>query len=324
MKPADTKTMEYPHPTGRRNQIVNCQSSIIHPKAFTLIEVLVVIAVIAILLAIFIPAMNAARERAQRAVCLSNLRQLTVAWIAYADEHDGRLVYGSSVGVRTIQWGAQSVPKRLEGWLGTAFSRPESRSALFEDPAKGPLWPYLRDIDVYRCPRGEVGNFATYTTVPAANGTYVEGTYKLETKLSSELVAFGIRVGSTVLRLTRLTDITSPGAAERLVFMDQGITPIGSDFYVHYLSPRWYAGNPPPLHHNGGVTLSMADGHAEYWKWKGRETVADLPRRLSQNTSREFLDGGDYEPKTEDGWYDLQRLQRATWGRLGYVADRTP
>jgi hypothetical protein len=70
----------------------------------------------------------------------------------------------------------------------------------------------------------------------------------------------------------------------------------------------------------------MADGHAEYWKWKGRETV-NMPRKLVPAGSRypnkffEFLDGGDYEPKTENGMYDLQRLQKATWGRLGYTLD---
>ena len=71
-------------------------SSVAHDGAFTLIELLVVIAVIALLMAILIPVMSAAREGAQRAVCLSNLRQLTLAWIAYADEHDGKLVCGSA------------------------------------------------------------------------------------------------------------------------------------------------------------------------------------------------------------------------------------
>jgi len=67
----------------------------------------------------------------------------------------------------------------------------------------------------------------------------------------------------------------------------------------------------------------MADGHAEYWKWKSRETV-DMPRMLdptgqNPNVYLEWLDGmKDYEPQTEDGMYDLQRLQKATWGRLGY------
>lgn len=63
----------------------------------------------------------------------------------------------------------------------------------------------------------------------------------------------------------------------------------------------------------------MADGHVEYWKWKGRETTS-MPRKLVPIRSlfKEVLEGDDYEPQTEDGLYDLQRLQRATWGRLGY------
>ena len=76
--------------------------------------------------------------------------------------------------------------------------------------------------------------------------------------------------------------------------------------------------NGPPIHHSDGVTLSMADGHAEYWKWKGRETM-EMPRKLLpvRTLFCEILEE-DYEPQTEDGLYDLQRLQRATWGRLGY------
>jgi hypothetical protein len=68
------------------------------------------------------------------------------------------------------------------------------------------------------------------------------------------------------------------------------------------------------------MTISMADGHADYWKWKGSETV-EMPRKqLSARNGlfMEILESGDYEPQTESGLYDLQRLQRATWGRLGY------
>jgi hypothetical protein len=73
----------------------------------------------------------------------------------------------------------------------------------------------------------------------------------------------------------------------------------------------------------------MADGHAEYWKWKGRETVAGLSRELipDRRSARDVLDElleADYEPQTEDGLYDLQRLQRAMWGRLGYSVEETP
>jgi hypothetical protein len=67
----------------------------------------------------------------------------------------------------------------------------------------------------------------------------------------------------------------------------------------------------------------MADGHAEYWKWKGRETV-EMPRKLLPVGSffrSVLLERADYEPQTEDGLYDLGRLQKATWGRLGYSVE---
>jgi len=70
----------------------------------------------------------------------------------------------------------------------------------------------------------------------------------------------------------------------------------------------------------------MADGHAEYWKWKGRETVAGMSREVLVSNGRGFdeLLPKDYEPQTEEGLYDLQRLQRATWGRLGYPPEEGP
>lgn len=292
-------------------------SVIINPKAFTLIELLVVIAVIALLLALLIPALRSAREQCHRVVCLSNLKQLTVAWTAYADEHDGKLVNGDAFWTR---YRGDHVLQK--SWLGRAFLFPESRAALIENPDKGALWPWIRDIDIYRCPRGSTGHTVTYTPVVAVNGQLVEGTYWRQSMLISDWDVPGKRVGSTVLRLTQLTDIVSPGAGQRVAFVDQGQTPIDS-FCVYYLYPKWTWYSSPPIRHSDGMTLSMADGHAEYWKWKGLETV-NMPRMLdptgkNPNVYLEWLEGmEDYEPQTENGLYDLQRLQKATWGRLGY------
>jgi prepilin-type N-terminal cleavage/methylation domain-containing protein/prepilin-type processing-associated H-X9-DG protein len=282
---------------------------------FTLIELLVVIAVVAVLIAILIPAASVARERGQRAVCQSNLRQLTLAWTLYADEHNGRLASGAAFGLR----GGGPGRNRLNGWVGDAFWHPKTRAALERNPNKGALWPYIRNVDIYRCPRGLARHAVTYCTVCAANGEPVEGT-AVPDSLSFDLTWVGIRVGSTVLRLTHLTDIISPGASQRAVFMDKGETPGSNDFYVHYLHPWWFFSSPPPIRHAGGITLSMADGHVEYWRWKGRETVQDMPRDRVPDGDRfsEVLDKEYYEPQTPDGLADLQRLQTATWGRLGY------
>jgi prepilin-type processing-associated H-X9-DG protein len=189
--------------------------------------------------------------------------------------------------------------------------------------SKGALWPWIRNIDIYRCRRGRPGHEVTYAIVLAANGGYdVEGTY-MERSGGWELTTFGKRVGRTMLKLTRLTEIVSPGAAQRAVFIDMGQTPMSSDFYVHYLYPQWKT-SAAPVRHGDGTTLSMADGHVEYWKWS-RETV-NIPRKLlpMRHLFAEVMEGGDYEPQTEEGIYDLQRLQKATWGRLGYTLDGGP
>jgi prepilin-type N-terminal cleavage/methylation domain-containing protein len=305
---------------GRRRGIVRV-------PGVTLTELLVVVGIIAILLAILIPVTYRARELGQRAVCLSNLRQLTTAWIAYADQHDSNLVLGSAFGESGLLFaGGVRVP-RHKSWAGYAFFFPESRSALVQNPDKGALWPYVQDVDVYRCPRGRRAHALTYAIVPACNGlSIVEGTAAPHTAKNSKLIPSGVRERRTVLRLAQLTDIDHPGAAERAVFLDSGQT--NSTFHIPYLYPKWEVPSPPPTQHAQGVTLSMADGHAEYWKWRGSET-AEMPRivvdilRDREDVFREVL-SEDYQPKTEEGLYDLQKLQRATWGRLGYPVDDVP
>jgi prepilin-type processing-associated H-X9-DG protein len=97
-----------------------------------------------------------------------------------------------------------------------------------------------------------------------------------------------------------------------MVFIDEGRITIGP-YALRYLYQTWWDG--PPFHHNSGATLSFADGHVEYWKWEGTETIR-MGRQAWEQQNFGLLHG--YVPETAEGVRDLCRAQKAVWGRLGY------
>src|SRR5262249_34792131 len=75
----------------RMNSAAALRAAVPHPRAFTLIELLVVIAIIGVLAALLLPVLAAAKDRAIRARCLSNLKQVDLAFIQYALENNDHL-----------------------------------------------------------------------------------------------------------------------------------------------------------------------------------------------------------------------------------------
>jgi prepilin-type processing-associated H-X9-DG protein len=254
---------------------------------------------------------SAGRKRAKRAVCLSNLRQLTRAWLAYADENDGKIVNGSGGLSKASADGLVETP-----WVGGAWSRNWNNANIGDDgfteeqkkqaTQEGALWPLIGEERVYGCPMRQPYEFVNYSIVDAMNGLHRSGTYVPQ---GGYLKDVGVRVGETTLWIKNLGEIEDPPAAERMVFVGEGaITP--DSFGTHYQGSFWW--DDPPGRHDGGATVSWADGRASYLRWKGAETVERARSVLN------WYGGGGFMPQTEGGIRDLEDFQRAVWGRLGY------
>jgi len=107
-------------------------------KAFTIVELLVVIATIALLMSILMPALAGARAQSRQVVCKSNIRQLVLANIGYSSENDGSYVAAAEdiySGVNKHRWHG------VRDDIDSPF-----------DPTKGPLAEYLADGCVKQCP----------------------------------------------------------------------------------------------------------------------------------------------------------------------------
>ena len=286
-------------------------------KAFTLIELLVVIAIIAILLAILMPALSRVKEQGKRAACLSNLKQLQLAWSMYADENDDKIVngeaYGGGDGTAPIPTGGIHTGEQWwtgddvgDFWAGINLSEEMQKRAI----RAGALWPYCKNEKLYRCPTGVRGEMRTYTITDAMNGLRRDGTYS---------GSVGARNGRTVLWIKKRTEISVPGPAQRIVFLDEGrITP--DSYATHYLNERWW--DPPFVRHGDGTNVSFADGHADYWKFEGKKTLET--GKLAAVSGLDAHPLHQMQPVTEDEFQDLYRMQKAVWGKLGYTPRYPP
>ncbi|MFN0066117.1 MAG: type II secretion system protein [Limisphaerales bacterium] len=256
--------MNLPRPSARRAA----------GRGFTLIELLVVIAIIAILASMLLPALAKAKQKAGATKCANNLRQLTLAWILYADDYDDKL--------------APNLLGNTNAWIGGTVSSLPGATNVFEIK-NGRLWPYNNSLEIYRCPNDLVGRIGGRPVIRVRS-------FSMNGRMAGDPVADFVNPGVPFFR--KMTDINRPSPTEANVFIDESPASIDDGFFaVRALPNVWLWQNTPASRHGNMGQVSFADGHSEFWRWKEPDT--------------QKLDGLDRPAR--NGHRDLQRFKNATY-----------
>ena len=241
-------------------------------SGFTLVELLVVVAIISLLAALLLPALSRARRQAHGTQCISNLRQLYLANTMYASENKGRYV--------------PAAPDLYEGyggrvrWHGTR-KRPYPDSQF--DPASGPLAEYLPGHRVKECPL-----FFEYSRAEDAVNAFESGTGGY----GYNMAYVGSLSSTATYPESHARGVSDGHVAEpsrTIMFADSALAQDGYIIEYGFLEPPYYVDPDHPMgasewgylapsihfRHDGRAHVLWCDGHitSEKWEWAPQENA---------------------------------------------------
>ena len=239
-------------------------------RAFTLIELLTVIAIIAILAGLLLPTLASAKGKARTVQCLNTKRQMQIAWLQYANDHDDRLVPHG----QTFPGPPRTSPQFwwAQGTLDFSEDNPDNTNhSLLIDPQYARLGEYAQSPSLFKCPADR--------STARMNGKSHARVRSIA--MNANLGRVMDCLGNEPVWIGPITVSQIPNPAAQFVFLDEH--PDSLTGTAFWLSPAQgslarIVSFPSGLHQRG-TTLSFADGHVEAHRWLDPRTIPAVQSR---------------------------------------------
>jgi len=287
-------------------------------RAFTLVELLVVVSIIAMLLAVLLPSLNKARETAKTIICQTNLKNLGTAWDAYAVSNNGLIVSALTyktddatdalrASYTTYSWVYAPVNLTTKVTISEKQKTVATREQEEYGIKQGKLFPYASDFGVYHCPSDKTGHFRSYSIPDNMNGeqSFMTGSYKKPWD-----------------SLTKTAQVRRPSG--KYVVIEEDDTraynvdswePVITVTGFNNATTTTYQYDPLAVRHSGYTKscFAFADGHGEQHRWSD-ETVKFFSGFKKTGGTYEWR---LYKPETDTGKKDLEWLYNG-WSRKDF------